>query len=359
MTGGLRLYGEVEEVLYLAGGDVDIKIDDVAFALDVDHRARAGELRAAESSCDGLQIGVAAGAVDDGVELCLQGHGMACGIELEVGRVRGAVDDNAVKLAVEFSGGGEDAADALDGAEVGVVEGVVAGDGGVAGTLEVPRTEGADGVDVAGWNGIGECGVVRPCSIAADNMHHDMLQREVFRILARLGGVDDELRVVADDFTDNDLDFAAMLLRSAILLAIFPGRDVDVQAADVHAADVHGLDEEASDAGAKVEVPDGDERVVGAGGDDVVRGIDAQAAAGDLQAVQQRDVERVQLDLALEAGAEGFDDAAFEDGAGMMQHDLSDDDEHDQAEQEGDTQPFPQLSFCRRDSPGRQVFSCV
>lgn len=196
-------------------------------------------------------------------------------------------------------------------------------------------------MNVAARDGIGESRVIGPCGVAADIVQHDVLEREVFGVFARLGSADDELGVVAEDFTDNDLDFAATLLRPAGLLAIFLGRNVDVQPTDVHAADVHGLDEEAGDAGAKVEVPDGDERLGGAGGDDVVRRIDAEATAGDLQTVQQRDVEGIELHLALEAGAEGFDDAAFEDGAGVMQHNLSDDDEHDQAEQKRDTQPFP------------------
>ena len=74
---------------------------------------------------------------------------MVCCIQGEGGGVRVAVDVDAVELAAEFSGGGEDAADAVNGAEVGVVEGVVAGDGGVAGTLVVPRAEGAGGVNIA------------------------------------------------------------------------------------------------------------------------------------------------------------------------------------------------------------------
>src|SRR5580698_8504650 len=271
------------------------------------------------------------------------------GVELKVGRVGGAVDVDAVELAGEFSGGREDAADALDGAEVGVIEGVVAGDGGVAGTFEVPRTESADGMNIAARDGIGERGVIGPRRVAADIVHHDVLQYEVLGILARLGGADDELRIVADDFADGDLDLAAVFLRPAALLpAILLGRNVDVESADVHAADVHGLDEKAHDAGAKVEVLDRDEGLRGARGDDVVRGIDAQAAAGDLKAMEKRDIERIQLDFAVKAGAEGFDDAALQDGAGAAQHDFSDDDEHQHTEQKRDSQPFPYSSCVDR-----------
>ena len=173
-----------------------------------------------------------------------------------------------------------------------MVEGVIAGDGGVAGAFEVPRTEGADGMNIAARDGISERGVIGPCRVAADIVHHDVLQYEVLGILARLGGADDELRIVAEDFADNNLDFAAVFLGPAAgLLAILLGRNVDVEPADVHAADVHGLDEKTHDAGAKVEVLDRDEGMGGARGDDVVRGIDAQAAAGDLKAMEKRDVE--------------------------------------------------------------------
>ena len=156
-------------------------------------------------------------------------------------------------------------------------------------------------------------------------MHDDVLENEVFGVLAGLGGADDELGVVADDFADPDLDLAVVLLRLfGGLLTVFLRRDVDDESADVHAVDMHGLDEEAHDAGAEVEVLDGDERVRCSRGDDVIRRIDAQAAAGDLQAMEHRDVERIELDLALEAGAERLDDAAFEDGGGVTQNDLGD-----------------------------------
>ncbi len=89
----------------------------------------------------------------------------------------------------------------------------------------------------------------------------------------------------------------------------------------------------------------------GAGGDDVVWRIDAQTTAGDLQAVQQGDVEGIELDLALEPRAEGFDDAAFEDGAGMTQHNLSDDDEHDQASRREMPSHFHNFRFAAKDSP--------
>ena len=120
---------------------------------------------------------------------------------------------------------------------------------------------------------------------------------------------------------------------------------LDGESADMNGVDAGRLDEEADDAGAEGELAQGDDGIVGAGGDDIVRRIDAQAAAGDLKTVEQRDVERIELDLAVEARAEGLNDAALEDGAGATQHDLGNDGEHDDAEQERDAQPLPYRSL--------------
>ena len=64
--------------------------------------------------------------------------------------------------------------------------------------------------------------------------------------------------------------------------------------------------------------------MAGAGGDDIVGWVDTQSVTGDLEAVEHGDVELVELDLAFKTGAEGFDDAAFKDGAGAAEHNFSD-----------------------------------
>ena len=122
---GLGFDGEVEEVADLTGGDVDVEIDDVAFAFDIDDGAGAGEAGAAEFGRDWIERGVAAGAVDDGVEAGVERHGAVRSIEGEGGHVSDAVDEDAVELADKSSGRVKHAPDAFDGAEVGVGEGVV------------------------------------------------------------------------------------------------------------------------------------------------------------------------------------------------------------------------------------------
>ena len=61
----------------------------------------------------------------------------------------------------------------------------------------------------------------------------------------------------------------------------------------------------------------------GAGGDDVGGREDAQVSARDLQALERRNIEGIELDPAIEACAEGLDDAAFEDGERAPHHDLA------------------------------------
>ncbi len=206
----------------------------MAFAFDIDDGAGAGEVGAAEFGRDGIERGVAAGAVDDGVETGVERHGAVGGIEGEGGYIGDAVDEDAVELADKSSGRVKHASNAFDGAEVGVGEGVAAGDIGVAGAFDVPGTEGAGGVDITAGNGVGEGGVIRPCGVAADVVHDDAFQHEVFGVLARLGGTDDELGIVAEDLAEDDFDFAVVLLRVRVGPAVLLGRDVDGESADMH-----------------------------------------------------------------------------------------------------------------------------
>ena len=70
------------------------------------------------------------------------------------------VDGDGAEGTGEVAGGGEHAADALDGVEVGVVEVVVAVDGCVAWVCVLPGAEAADGVNGADGFGVGEESVV-------------------------------------------------------------------------------------------------------------------------------------------------------------------------------------------------------
>ena len=108
-----------------AGVDGDVEADVAAGdAGGVDDFALGDDVGVLEPCVDGLEVGVAVGAVDDGVEFGVEGHGAIGDVEAEVRGSGGAVDDDAVELALVVAVGGENAADAFDGAEVGVAEGV-------------------------------------------------------------------------------------------------------------------------------------------------------------------------------------------------------------------------------------------
>ena len=64
-----------------------------------------------------------------------------------------------------------------------------------------------------------------------------------------------------------------------------------------------------------------------------VVGIELEAGAGDLESAQESGVELVELDAAVKAGAEGFDDFGFEGGAGAMQEDVGGDDGRDEEDE--------------------------
>src|SRR6185503_6117637 len=107
---GIGFDYQIEEVGNLAIGHVGVHVDFVAFALYVDDSAFAGELGGAERGIDLLEIGVAAGSVDNCLEASGERHGMICGVEREVWYVGFSAHSDAIELAVEEAGRLEDSA---------------------------------------------------------------------------------------------------------------------------------------------------------------------------------------------------------------------------------------------------------
>ena len=118
---------------------------------------------------------------------------MHSSVEREIWHIGCALYLNAIKLSFEVAGGIQHPADTLDRVQVGVIEGVLAGDGGVAGLLVVPRPEGTDCVDLALGNGIGEGGIVAPGSVWAQLVEIDVFQNKNLWILIGLVGADNQL----------------------------------------------------------------------------------------------------------------------------------------------------------------------
>ena len=332
--------GELQHVLNMAGIDGEVEADVAALdASDVDDLALGNDVRVEEPRIDGLEVGVAVGAVNDGVEAGVEGHGTLGDVEAEVRGGGGAVDDDFVELALVAAVGGEDAADAFDGAEVGVAEGVAAVDGGGARVVRVEGAEVAGGIDVAGGARIDEDGVEAHGLAGGDGAELDLADEEVEGELAGLAVFDDEVGAVDVDFVDEDFDFAIARvdagLRGLVHLrhvgALIFGREMDVEAGDLDVVDDDGRVEELMPVeDAEGEAVDGNHGVVAV----EVVGVELEACAGDLEAADKSGVELVELDAAVEAGAEGFNDFGFEHGAGAMEIDVAGDEGGDGEDEE-------------------------
>ncbi len=199
--------GEQEDVLDEAGVDGDVEADVAAGdAGGMDDFAASHDVGVLEPGVDGLEVGVAVGAVDDGVEGGVEGQGAFGDVEAEVRSGGRAVDDDAVELALVAAVGGEDATDAFDGAKVGVAEGVAAVDSCVAGAVRVEGAEVAGGVDVADGARVDEDGVEAHGLAGGDGVELDLIDDEVEGDFAGLAVFDDEVGAVDVDFADENFD---------------------------------------------------------------------------------------------------------------------------------------------------------
>ena len=270
---------------------------------------------------------------------------MFADVEREVGGVGGSGDLNLAESSGVVSGGGEDAAEAFDGVEVGVFEGEGAVDGGVAGFVVLPWAEVAGGVDVAYGFGVDERGFEEERLLEADIVEGEVADVEGEGELAGFVGFDGEGDVVADDLVDDEAEAGLSAAFGVVVLQRGAGLlwgDVELHALDVDVDDAHGGFEELADAGAELEVADGDHgrgvfwmRVGAVGAGEVE---DAEAGTGDLEAVEEREVEGVELYGGVEAILEVGDDSLAEHGLGVVGDVFAGDEEDDEDNQDDDAE---------------------
>ncbi len=348
--GRLIFDGELEHVLNKAGIDSDIEANVAAGnARGMEDRALGDDVGVEQPRVNGLEVSVAVGAVDDGVESGFERQGAFGDVEAEVRRVGGAIDDDAAELALVLAVGGEDAADALDGAEVGVTEGVTAADGRVARAVGVEGAKVAGGVNVADRSRVDEGCVEAHRLAGGDGAQLNFIDDEVERDFAGLAVFDDEVSAFDVDFVDEDFDLAVALIDTRILILVLTllwvrhvstlglWREMDVEAGDLDAVDDEGSVEELMPVvDPEREMVNGDHRL---GAVEVV-GVEFEAGTGDLESTKERGMELVELDAAVEAGAEGLDDFGLEHGAGAMQEDVGGDDGCD--DEDGDDGDGPE-----------------
>ncbi len=322
--GRLGFHAEFEQIFDTAVRHEDGEVDVVALAVDIDDGTLGAEVGVKECGLNRGEDGVAVGGVDEGVEGGLKRDWVVRDVEREVGDAVGAVDGDVIEASVEVADAGEGSTDAADGAEVGVGEGVMAVDLGGAGIVAVPRAEVAGGVDGADGLGINEERVVEHGLAHTDVGEFEILDGKTEGSLLRIGVLDDEVDVFAEDFRDGDLD-ARVGCRDVGGMGSAVRGDVQVHAVDVNARDVGLKVQQFVQGGVEDEVIDTKHGrsghallllQVGLGGAGEVK--NAKATAFDLEASGNRDFEGVEFDGRVEAIAERGDDAAAEDGTDVV-----------------------------------------
>src|SRR5678809_528643 len=83
--GRFRLYSEIQEILHMAVGNVDIQFDGVTSTFDIDHSTARGEAGVSQSCIHGLKISIAASTVYNRVKPGMQRDGVVSSIQGEVG----------------------------------------------------------------------------------------------------------------------------------------------------------------------------------------------------------------------------------------------------------------------------------
>src|SRR5690348_6843973 len=224
-----------------------------------------------------------------------------------------------------------------------MVERIVAGNGRVAWTVCLPRTEQTCRVDLAARYGVIEHGSIPPGLVGTNLLQLDMLQFKVFRILVGFGCLNNQLRVVAGDLVNDDLDLGVLPFSgmSRSLLPLLARRGVDSETVEMHRCYMHRDKEQSKYPGVEGELLDRNQRLASPASDHLSRGIDAQASTGNFESAQYGDVQVLQFNTAVEFGAQGFRDAALQDGTSPMNHHSGDNAESEGNNEQGRTNPDP------------------
>src|ERR1700722_14156140 len=174
-----------------------------------------------------------------------------------------------------------------------------------------------------------------------------MLEVEYLRIFIRLVRANHKLRIIEDDFIHNDLQLAMMLRLRSALLPHGLRRNTDRQPLHVDGAYVGWLEEQANQPGMKFKLLNGNKRSLRPGGHHVIGREDAQAFPRNCQPLDERNLQVIQLHMAVEAGAESFDDPAFEDRFGSLEHDFGHKHEHEHSNKSDPGDPSPAIVSSR------------
>src|SRR5205807_9674156 len=124
-----------------------------------------------ESRLHGEEISVAVSPIHDSAKIGVKCYGMLGHAEAKVGRVSPSFDCDLSQRASVLAGGGKNSRDAFQRAEIGVGEGVISFDGGVARAVFIQRPKLAGGFNVAGRLGIDQNSVEAKGLLGTDVFH--------------------------------------------------------------------------------------------------------------------------------------------------------------------------------------------
>src|SRR3984957_9851375 len=138
--------------------------------------------------------------------------------------------------------------------------------------------------------------------IRPDRCHLQAFDVEFQRKLPGLQSIQNQLRLVANESIDDDFYLRPFGLHSRDLAAMFAGRQIQLESLDVHGVHMHGRPKKGENSHTKPEIRNVDDglnsRLV------VVRisfSKDSEAIARNPKPLDQRNVERIELNSAFEA----------------------------------------------------------
>jgi len=149
-----------------------------------------------------LQLDVAVGAVDEGMKVAGEMNGMLAASDGEVGNVDTAAGFYVLQCALKLVVGGEHSGDAVEGAEIGILESVTAGNWSLAGIAGIPRAELSLEANLAGRQRSVKGDGVGQGSAAANRSELESMDIEEQRIIG-ITAINLNGGTIGNDFSDS------------------------------------------------------------------------------------------------------------------------------------------------------------
>lgn len=198
--------------------------------------------------------------------------------------------------------------------------------------------------------------------IGADPRHSQAFNVKFDGQLARSQSIDDELRLIANEFIHNDFYFAVWRPHVIEFVAMFSGRQIQLQPANEYGVDMFWSAQKLTDAKVKPKVCHTNDGLKA--GLMIVRvslAENSEARAGDLKSLHERDVKSVEFNPALKSCRQSFDDGGAQDWFGVRNSDGNSGENNDDRRRGNDADPAPKarvfqmrrvrFAFCQRLRP--------